>query len=651
MAKLFLDAQVFQTPALHRGMGKYSFELIKALSIQNPRSQWDSIELIVSSEFPLDSTIESELSVFEIVNINRLPLAQNDILNPETTSKANRAVIDEFIKETDEGGTYVILSLMQGELSSTFPTSRGISRAVLFYDLIPLIFHKTYLQNPITRKEYLSKLRELFMADIFLAISKTVANDLSIFLGIDTAKIVSIDGGPIKHDSKTDLVDIDKPFILMPTGNDLRKNNNRAIEGFEIFNRKYDYKYSLVITSFFKEEQIQELSGLSKNLIFTGNISGAKLNYLYDNADLLLFPSEYEGLGLPVLEALEHNLKVACSDITVFREISLKSFAFFDPMLAYSIAEGLERAVKSTFDIADANKILNKYTWENSAILMNNALSKNIPTQTTKSGSVNIVGSDYSGNSFVSKFILQSHAEISRNYNVSYYEAYSTKAVERRINFIPYIAEFYQLSREQAIFANNSHVNIYHLSNKSEDSLVLLNALSVPGILMLHDMTLFNTWLQALKDGLISRERYQLEAQINDLHLQFKDSWIVSVLSVQKVVVVFSKINYKNILAIKEKLNLSFKVSLFSLPSNKLVYPEIIASNKNSTDVEELLNLDDVYYESKLSKSKIELVSGYGDVSSEEHLLKIEYGKYNNVEQTGYGVFVTETSNLIEMDK
>ena len=648
MARLLLDAQVFQTPALHRGMGKYSLELIRALSLENKAHKtWDSIELIISSKFLLDAEVQNELIALEGVSINVLELDQNDILNPEITRHNNRKIVDGYIDKTGDDVTYVILSLMQGELSSTFPSSRTAKRAVLFYDLIPLIFHKIYLQNPITRREYLSKLGELFMADMFLAISKTVANDLSIYLGVDPKRIVSINGGPINHDNRTEVINILKPFILMPTGNDLRKNNHRSIEGFELFNTKHNHKYSLVITSYFKDEQIHELSQLSSNLIFTGNLPGAKLNYLYDHADLLLFPSQYEGLGLPVLEALEHNLRVACSDITVFREISLTSFAFFDPTLVHSIADGLETAISSQVDNIEIKRVLNKYTWKNTVLLMNKALRESVDDLNAIPKVMNIVGSDYSGNSLVSKFILQSHAELSRKFSLSYYEAYDHKSIERRINFLPYITNFCQLNREQAIFANDTNLNMYHISNKKNDSLVLLNALFIPGVLMLHDIELPIVWMAALKENLISKKRYELESKINNLSHAGKQSWIVSLLSIQKIVIVFSKANQKKIELIKESLHFDFNLVFFDLPSNNLVYPEIIQDQKKRIDIAELHNIDDVDYESRLSKSRIDSIFLREDTSSECSLLKIESEKYLDKKHGGYDLFSDTVSNLI----
>ncbi|MGH7238105.1 MAG: glycosyltransferase, partial [Candidatus Saccharimonadales bacterium] len=311
--KLVVDGQIFQTPAWHRGMGKYSLDFLKALAV---RDEYSSIELIISSKIKSDAailkTLQQELPTMTLA---RLPLLPNEIGNPDIAPH-NRAVIDRFMDERAGMGhqlDFLILSIMQGEIYSVFPTSPAVHKLVIVYDLIPLLFFQTYLGNPITRVEYLSKIQELFRADHYFAISKTVANDLALNLAIDPARITNIDGGPARHAPNPKKMAAPKDFILMPTGNDLRKNNERAIRAFDKFNIRRARKYKLLITSYFKRYQIDELSKLSDDVIFTGNISGAELSYLYQHCAALLFPAEYEGLGMPIIEALEYNKPVACS--------------------------------------------------------------------------------------------------------------------------------------------------------------------------------------------------------------------------------------------------------------------------------------------------------------------------------------------------
>ena len=154
--RLIIDAQVFQTPAWHRGMGKYSLELIRSIVRENTTEErWSSIDVIISGNLDVDQGLEAELKSLDKISIQRLDLVANDILNPKSSSSTNRQALDAYVDTLPDGDKhFLILSLMQGEISPVFPTTK-VYRSVLFYDLIPLMMHKVYLGNPITRSESL----------------------------------------------------------------------------------------------------------------------------------------------------------------------------------------------------------------------------------------------------------------------------------------------------------------------------------------------------------------------------------------------------------------------------------------------------------------------------------------------------------------
>jgi glycosyltransferase involved in cell wall biosynthesis len=651
MANLIFDAQVFQTPALSRGMGKYSFELIRAVSNENDISyQWDSIKVIVSSNFEVDASTWQQIKELSRVVICELDLHQNDILNPGVTSAYNRSIIDDFMTNEPVDSSYIILSLMQGEISPVYPTDRSFKRAVVFYDLIPLMFHKIYVQNPITRKEYMSKLSELFLSDTYFAISKTVANDLSTYLGVNPSRITNINGGPINHNTKTQKVEVKTPFILMPTGNDLRKNNFRAIQGFKIFNEKHNDKYSLVVTSFFKDEQIEELTKITDRVVFTGNVSGDKLNYLYENADLLLFPSEYEGLGLPVLEGLEHKLRIVCSDISVFREISVSDFTLFDPLKAQDIARALEEAVDLKFDPGRAKKILDKYTWKNSATIVQERLTESFESTAKGNLGLRVVASRLSTDR-IGKLILQAHAELNRYIETSYYiDVDGTSQKEQRVDFTPYIARSDFLSVRNPIAASqNDKINLYHVANDENYASTAFIALAKSGILILHDLSLEELWKGLFKKGLVSKERIELEEKLNETIPEMKSlKWVTSILLNQHAVIVFSDKAKEDISKLLEAHASKTKVYKVYMPANKLVYTDFLLDEKKTVlKSSAVTELDDLQYENALSHAS-KLTESSNKTSTTDVLLEIEFKKYlDDRDLHTYKDFAQELLNII----
>lgn len=97
--------------------------------------------------------------------------------------------------------------------------------------------------------------------------------------------------------------------------------------GFTSF--KISFRGGVTFQNYFKKLQEQiEISGLKNHVFFQQFDPGIKLSQIYSEFDAIMLLSEYEGFGLPVLEAQAHNIPVLCSDIPVFKEI-LGDSAFY----------------------------------------------------------------------------------------------------------------------------------------------------------------------------------------------------------------------------------------------------------------------------------------------------------------------------------
>ncbi len=375
---LFIDGQVFQSAAWDRGMGKYSLELIRAL-MNLKDLPYKDIYLIFTKNMPLDTEVKNTVkkiapAIHQVSVDLQVPIdpCKVDILKMQ---QANEATLAKFIASRSSGTTdevdYMILSLFIDQVCSVFPEkSRKI---LLFYDLIPFQYHERYSQL-CAYNNYLGRFRTLFQADLIFTISQSVADDVALNLGIAQTKLFSIDGAPIKRDhhepTKPDIA-LPTRYVLMPSGDEIRKNNVRAVQGFEEYiQRSKDRDLKLIITSRFEEKTKEELNSLSANIIFAGNVKESELAWLYTHAELVLFVSEYEGLGLPVLEAVEANKPMVCSNLSVFNEISEKAFYFANQFDTASISDLLGDALSGK-DYGLKHKeypsILERYTWSNTA--------------------------------------------------------------------------------------------------------------------------------------------------------------------------------------------------------------------------------------------------------------------------------------------
>ena len=89
---------------------------------------------------------------------------------------------------------------------------------------------------------------------------------------------------------------------------------------------------------------------------------------MYKNTELFVFPSYYEGFGIPILEAMNANCKIILSDIPVFREITKNETIYFNPYsyedLAFAILDNIERKTNITFDEGKLDLILKNFSYD-----------------------------------------------------------------------------------------------------------------------------------------------------------------------------------------------------------------------------------------------------------------------------------------------
>jgi len=610
---IIVDLQVFQSPAWDRGMGKYTLELMTELNKMTASSKFRVFGILSSRQETskeLNRTIKERLDKIKIVHLDLL----EDKIGDRRVPEHNRFMIDKFIEENTIANktqriVYFVPSPMQGNICAPMPSDRELlTKVTLAYDLIPLAFHDIYLGSNITREEYLSRFKDFLRADVYLTISKTTANDLAVYLSIDKRRIHNINGGPANHSIKPQRINITKPFILMPTGNDLRKNNERAVRAFEEFNKQEHHKYQLVITSYFKDYQKDLLNSLSKNLIFTDHINGHKLSYLFKECTALLFPSEYEGLGMPILEALEYNKPIACSDIAVFREMSNSAFTFFSPYILAEITLALKTVTKNpSVDNTEYKRILDKFSWHHTARKFSNFISvDNSTSELIKIPKLAVFAPYASNISYAGKFCLQLHAEMSRKASLVYFQTpINNSCKEQRIDFIPYITKDIIIQRGMGYKSENYDASFFHIDNTEESADILFTVLgSKNSYILLHDINLEIVWRRMLAKGLINKQRFEFEESNCSLVGETKNkSFLISLLTNSKIIVVFNKQHEATLNKYKTKLSFLANIVYYPLPVAALPYQKTV--NVKSTPYLSVSEIESMGFISDLQLNNI----------------------------------------------
>jgi glycosyltransferase involved in cell wall biosynthesis len=118
------------------------------------------------------------------------------------------------------------------------------------------------------------------------------------------------------------------------------------------------------------ERLIEEL-GLRDAVQITGWVPRKELYSLYARARAFVYPSTFEGFGMPVLEAMAAGIPVACSDIPPLREVAGDAALFFDPLDEDAIASAIERLMSDVSlqeRLAQAGRERARgFTWQRSA--------------------------------------------------------------------------------------------------------------------------------------------------------------------------------------------------------------------------------------------------------------------------------------------
>lgn len=222
-------------------------------------------------------------------------------------------------------------------------------------------------------KEAFKKARKI------IAVSENTKKDLLKFYGEDKEKIKVIHHGVLnkKRDIKKDLLQKGK-YILYVGRVESKKNIKGIVEAFNDFKIAFDdYSYKLVLAgkkgcNFSKVKTTIEKSPYKKDIILTGYVSQAEKEKLLENADIFLFPSFYEGFGMPILEAQKMGIPIITSNVSSMPEIAGEGGALFvDPKNTEDIANAIKKLAEDDNLrqnlIKQGKKNTEKYTWEKCA--------------------------------------------------------------------------------------------------------------------------------------------------------------------------------------------------------------------------------------------------------------------------------------------
>lgn len=355
--KILFDMRVVQF-AQDRGIGNYSIHLVEILVKNHP-------------------TIEFEY----LVDAELAPL-------PGNTPQARAIFLDHLEYLSQSYDVYFIMgffSLLKKDDMSSYIVPINIrqrSRLVvgIVYDLIPLVFKDRYLQDETVKKRYLSCLESANAMDHLFCISSATKADLLKYSEIQENRATVINGaGKIRTTEAPPLYDFHARTntLVYVGGDDYRKNLLMSAEAFALaYSRKNIPTDSLLfivckVTESTKTSilKVAKAYGAEDHIIVPGYVPDETLSSLVQTAKATVFPSLYEGLGMPVLESYYMGTPAFAGDNSSLRELTYPACRFDASdreAVALAYSKALQDECLCEKSVAFGKEVLSRFSWRNS---------------------------------------------------------------------------------------------------------------------------------------------------------------------------------------------------------------------------------------------------------------------------------------------
>jgi len=228
---------------------------------------------------------------------------------------------------------------------------------VTIHDVKPLLF-RTGRTHPHVIERLLIPDR-LRVIDHVVTISEASRRDIVQCLGFSDDRITVVYPG-VDLDRFHPVEDVQRvvdrtsgtkssPYILCVGGADPTKNVETLIDAFRLLPQPLQRTYQLVFAGDFRRRDDLRSrivkAGIGRHVLFLGIVSDERLIDLYQHAAVFVFPSRYEGFGLPILEAMACGCPVICSNTSSLPEVAGKAALLRDPEDVEGFAADIERVL------------------------------------------------------------------------------------------------------------------------------------------------------------------------------------------------------------------------------------------------------------------------------------------------------------------
>lgn len=223
-----------------------------------------------------------------------------------------------------------------------FCTNKNIKRAVIIHDLTPILFPKFHIKRSTLIHNLLLK-RILKNADFIITTSQNNKKDILNYLKFKTKqhknKIFLVKPGVdhLQNNKNDEILQkhnlLESPYLLYLGSIEPRKNIEILISAFIKLKSQENIPHKLVLAGeiAWKSESIIKAAKNHPDIILTNFIEDKDKAALFKNATIFIYPSFYEGFGLPPLESMFYDTPVITSSGGSLKELYSKTALLFDP--------------------------------------------------------------------------------------------------------------------------------------------------------------------------------------------------------------------------------------------------------------------------------------------------------------------------------
>jgi len=225
---------------------------------------------------------------------------------------------------------------------------QGMPTVATIHDLLPYLYPD---ERPIPNRKYwqLSLRRQATLSDAIVTVSESTKQDLIDIFDVEPDQVhVTPLGTSFSSPSNEEVEQVQEIYDISPSrfnilyvGNyNHRKNVDQIVDACRMVSEEGADIQTLLAGSKPPKTQLREIAGsFHDRLTFLGYVPDERLEALYGAADLFVYPSSYEGFGLPVLEAMACGTPVITSNASSLPEVVGKAGSTVDPADSEQLAD------------------------------------------------------------------------------------------------------------------------------------------------------------------------------------------------------------------------------------------------------------------------------------------------------------------------